>query len=197
MNIYVNTRNFCFIKWAVCHWKVWLNWRGQGFICSIGAGETEVKHQSDDPEATGSVSEKISTPEEFLAPLPALDHHCSQGSYVRSSTATQPRCAQGKPGGLSSPPPHKKMPLHLKITFQSPFSSSVVREHPSMGLADGCRSRMVVLGTGGRWRDRDQCGAQPGTWQRAVRVDLQMPELIACCLQLGFIAQLLINCFRI
>lgn len=111
-----------------------------------------MKHWSDDPEATWwrSVSEKIFRPEESLALLPGLDHGCSQGSYVRFSTATLPRCAQGKPRGLPSPPPREKMPLHLKITVQSPFCSSVVREHPSMGLGDGCRRQDAAAGH--RWR---------------------------------------------
>lgn len=68
-----------------------------------------------------------------------------------------------------------------------------------MGPGDGCRRQDG--GAGDRWQvgpgTRDQRGAQPGTRRRTAPVDLQMPELIACCLQLGFIAQLLINCFRI
>lgn len=52
--------------------------------------------------------------------------------------------------GFPLPPPHKKMPLHLKITVQSPFCSSVVREHPSMGLGDGCRRQDAAAGH--RWR---------------------------------------------
>lgn len=69
-----------------------------------------------------------------------------------------------------------------------------MREHSSIGLGDGCRRQNA--GAGDRWQVGGQ-GAQPGAWRRTVHIQLQMPELIACCLQLGFIAQLLINCFRI
>jgi len=83
------------------------------------------------------VSEEVFRPQESLGPLPDPDHRCSQDAYVRSSTVT-PHCTQAEPRGLPSPPPHKKGPLHLKITFQSPFCSKVKEQH-SMGLGSRCR----------------------------------------------------------
>lgn len=119
------------------------------------------------PWSWGTALEKIFKPEESLAPLPGLDHHCSQGSYMRSSTATQTMLCTRKLRGLPSPPPHKKMSLYLKITFQSPFCSSVVREHSSMGLGDGCRRQNA--GAGDRW----QVGQGPGVGHSQERGERQ------------------------
>lgn len=164
-----------------------LNWRGPGPVSSIAVLEIEIKHWSDDPDATwwGLVSEKTLRPEESQAPLP-------------DSTATQPRCAQGKPRGLPLPLLPKKCPLIWRFLFRAPPAAVWWGSTPARvwWWVMGVGGRMLLLGTGGRWGDRGAVRGT-GTWRRTVHIDLQMPELIACCLQLGFIAQLLINCFRI
>lgn len=161
-----------------------LNWRGPGPVFSIAVLEIEIKHRSDDPDAKwwGWESEKTLRPEESQAPLP-------------DSTATQPHCEWGKPRGLPLPLLPKKCPYIWRLLFRAP-PAAVWWGALQHGSGDGWWRQNVLMGTGGRWGDRGEAWGT-GTWRRTEHIDLQMPELIACCLQLGFIAQLLINCFRI
>lgn len=82
---------------------------------------------------------------------------------------------------------------------QNTFQSHEVGCSSLESMAPAPRAGKSWTSAGGRWGGRGlgtRHGTRPGE-RGGMLIDLQTLELIGCCLQPGFIAQLLINCFRI
>lgn len=91
--------------------------------------------------------------------------------------------------------PTHKTPQHPQSILKKIFGAASVEEEEG-AATHGAQARRAATGRWGGRGPGTRCGARPGE-RGGMLIDLQTLELIGCCLQPGFIAQLLINCFRI
>lgn len=103
---------------------------------------------------------------------------------------------------LSTSTHTKKSPNISKLFSRAPSAAVRWGSSTAQGLVAGVGgqvklSRMRVLGISSGWGGQGTSVRHGQEHGEGLLLDLQTLELIGCCLQLGFIAQLLINCFRI